>query len=102
LTWRAAIRAALLATAAAAIAVALGPPRFTWENDGLRVDHPPQQGAAAACRRGVVGSWPARAARVAGLVLAGPPRRAHRLRGGWAAKGLRERTLAGGAAPWAT
>ncbi len=103
MTWRTAIRAALLATAAAAIAVALGPPRFTWENDGLRVDHPPQQGAAAAlAAAALVGaSWSARprAARVAGLVLAAAAAAlgAHRL--AWRVEavetGLRERTLAG-------
>lgn len=103
MTWRAALRAALLATAAAATAVALGAPRFTWENAGLRVDHPPQQGAAAAlAAAAVVGaSWSAgpRAARVAGLVLAAAVAAlgAHRL--AWRVEaveaGLRERTLAG-------
>jgi len=47
LTARTAVRLALLALAAAAAAFALGPPRFTWENEGLRVQHPPGQVAAA-------------------------------------------------------
>jgi hypothetical protein len=44
---RTAVRVALLALAAAATAVALAAPRFTWENAGLTVQHPPHQGAAA-------------------------------------------------------
>jgi hypothetical protein len=47
LTRRAAARAALLATAVAALVLALGPPRLVWENDGLRMDHPPRRAAAA-------------------------------------------------------
>jgi hypothetical protein len=96
-------RAAVLAIAAAAGTVALGSPRFTWENAGLRVDHPPQLGAAAALAAAAVvcATWSARprAARVVGLaagavlaVLA-----AHRF--AWRVEaldaGLRERTLAG-------
>jgi len=44
---RTAVRVALLALAAAASAVALGPPRLTWENRGLRVQHPAHQAACA-------------------------------------------------------
>ena len=103
LTGRAALRAALLALAAAGGAVALGPPRLTWENAGLRVDHPPQQGAAAAlaAAAAIGASWPARrrAARAAGLALglALAAFAAHRLAWRVEAKEafLRERTLAG-------
>ena len=73
MTSRAALRATLLALAAAAVAVAPGPPRFTWENAGLRVDHPPQQGAAAALAAAAVvfAAWPVRpqTSGVAGLAL---------------------------------
>ena len=44
---RAAGRAALLAFAAAAAAFALGPPRLLWENEGLRLQHPPGHAVAA-------------------------------------------------------
>ena len=44
---RTAVRAALLALAAATAVLALGAPRFTWENAGLTVQHPPHQGARA-------------------------------------------------------
>jgi len=44
---RTAVRVALLVLAAATTAVALAAPRFTWENEGLAVRHPPHQGAAA-------------------------------------------------------
>jgi hypothetical protein len=106
LTSRAALRATLLALAAAAVAVALGPPRFTWENAGLRIDHPPQQGAAAALAAAAVvfAAWPVRprASGVAGLALGAALAllAAHRL--AWRVEaletGLRERTLAG----WST
>lgn len=43
---RTAIRASLLVLAGGAAALALGAPRFTWENAGLAVRHPPHQGAA--------------------------------------------------------
>jgi hypothetical protein len=103
LTGRAALRAALLALAAIGAAVALGPPRLTWENAGLRIDHPPQQGAAAAlsAAAAIGASWPARrrAARAAGLTLglALAAFAAHRLTWRVEAKdaSLRERTLAG-------
>jgi len=38
---------AALLLAATAAAVALGPPRLTWENEGLRVQHPLHQAVAA-------------------------------------------------------
>jgi hypothetical protein len=62
---RTAVRLALLAFAAASAAFAFGSPRFTWQNDGLRVDHPPRQGGAA-----LVG-----ACALAAAALSGPPRR---------------------------
>ncbi len=40
-------RAALLAAAVAALALAAGPPRLVWENAGLRLDHPPRRAGAA-------------------------------------------------------
>jgi hypothetical protein len=46
LTARTAVRAGLAVLAVGAAAAALGPPRFTWGNAGLLVDHPPLQGAA--------------------------------------------------------
>jgi hypothetical protein len=103
LTSRAALRATLLALAVAAGVFAAGPPRFTWENAGLRVDHPPQQAAAAALAAAAVVSaaWSARprALGAAGLALGAALAflAAHRL--AWRVealeKGLRERTLAG-------
>lgn len=36
-----------LVLAGGAAAYAVGPPRFTWGNSGLQVEHPPAQGAAA-------------------------------------------------------
>jgi len=103
LTGRAALRAALVALAAAGAAFALGPPRLTWENAGLRVDHPPQQGAAAAlaAAAAIGASWPARrrGVRAAGLAvgLGLAAFAAHRLAWRVEAKDayLRERTLAG-------
>ena len=47
MTTRTAVRVALLALAAAATAVALAAPRFTWENEGVTVQHPSHQSAAA-------------------------------------------------------
>ena len=47
MTARTAVRSALLALAAACAALALGTPRFTWENAGLTVQHPPHQGSCA-------------------------------------------------------
>ena len=44
---RRAVRLLLLALSAVLILVALGPPSFTWANDGVRVQHPWAQGLAA-------------------------------------------------------
>jgi len=103
LSGRTAVRVALLVLAAAATAAAFGSPRFTWQNDGLRVDHPPHRGlaaliaASALAAAGLSGrSRPTAAAALvaaAGLASLG----AHRL--SWRVEavegGLRERTMAG-------
>jgi hypothetical protein len=47
LSARTTVRLALLVIAAGSAFFAFGPPRFTWQNEGLRVDRPPGQGAAA-------------------------------------------------------
>ena len=47
MTRRAAAPFALLAAAVAALVLALGPPRLVWENEGLRMDHPPRRAVAA-------------------------------------------------------
>ena len=47
LTLRRAWRAVVLLLGSVAASFAAGPPRFTWANNGLRVDHPPTQGLAA-------------------------------------------------------
>jgi hypothetical protein len=65
LSARTAVRVALLAVAGATAVFAFGPPRFTWQNEGLRVDRPPRQGAAALVS----------AAALAGAALSGRPRR---------------------------
>ena len=44
---RRAVRLLLLLLAATLTAVAFGAPRFTWANDGVRVEHPRTQAAAA-------------------------------------------------------
>lgn len=71
---RTAVRAALLVLAAATTAVALAAPRFTWENDGLAVRHPPHHGTAAllgaAALAAVALSGTRRSARVLGLAAA--------------------------------
>jgi len=103
LSARTAVRVALLALAAATAAAALGSPRFTWQNEGLRVAHPPHRGAAALVAASAVAaaalsgrSRPAAAAGLAAaaaLVVLG----AHRL--AWKVEavqdGLRERTIGG-------
>jgi hypothetical protein len=70
-------RAALVVLAGAATVYAVGPPRFTWANTGLRVDHPPSQGAA-----GVLGAL------LIGVAIAGARPRAIGLLGGAASLGL--------------
>jgi hypothetical protein len=103
LSLRTAVRLALLAVAAGAVALALGRPRFTWENAGLRVAHPPQQAAAAllgaAALAGAALSGRSRPAAVVGLAAAaavgllGAQRLAWRVEAVEA--GLHERTLSG-------
>jgi len=100
---RTAVRVASLAFAAASAAFALGPARFTWENEGLRVQHPLQQGVAALLAAiALAGAAPGLRPRVlAGLGLAAAlalgALAAQRLR--WRVEaveaGLHERTLAG-------
>jgi hypothetical protein len=70
-------RAALLVLAGGAAAYASGPPRFAWANSGLRVDHPPAQGAAA-----LVGAL------LLGVAAFGARPRALAILGGAAALGL--------------
>jgi hypothetical protein len=103
LSRRTAVRLALLVVAAAAGAAALGSPRSTWQNDGLRVEHPPRRGVAALVAASALAAAglsgrprPAAAAALvaaAGLAALG----AHRL--WWRVEavegGLRERTMAG-------
>lgn len=100
---RTAVRVALLALAAAGTAAALGPPRFTWENEGLRVAYPHHRGAAAllgaAALAGAALSGRSRPAAAAGLAAAaalallGVHRLAWRVEAVEA--GLRERTARG-------
>lgn len=104
MTARTAVRVALLALAAvAATAAALDTPRFTWENAGLRVEHPPHQGVAAllgaVALAGAAVSGRPRPAAVVGLAAAAAlgVLGAHRL--AWRIEaveaGLHERTLTG-------
>lgn len=96
-------RAALVALAGAATVYAAGPPRFTWANTGLRVDHPPAQGAAAVVGALLVGVAGARArpralgvlggAASLGLLVLGAERLSWRLEAVDA--GLNERTAFG-------
>jgi hypothetical protein len=103
LSARRAVRLALWALAAAATAFALGPPRSTWENEGLRVRHPPGQvaaavlGAAALAAAAVPPRPRAFAVLAVGAALGLAGLAAHRL--AWRVEavqsGLHERTLAG-------
>jgi hypothetical protein len=103
LTSRTAVRSALVALAVAAAVTAIGGPRLTWENTGLRVEHPPHQGAAAllgaAALAGATLSGRSRAIMALGLAAAAAlgALGAHRL--AWRVDaieaGLHERTLAG-------
>jgi hypothetical protein len=100
---RTAVRVALLALAAAGAVAALGSPRFTWENAGLHVEHPPLRGVAAllgaAALAGAGLSGRSRAVAAAGLAAAaalgllGAHRLAWRIEAVEA--GLHERTIAG-------
>jgi len=103
LSARTAVRVALFALAAAAGAAAFGSPRFTWQNEGLRVAHPPHRGAAALVAASAVAaaalsgrSRPAAAAGLAAaaaLVVLGAHRLAWRVEA--VQDGLRERTTSG-------
>jgi hypothetical protein len=103
LTARTAVRLALLALAAAAAVFAFGSPRFTWQNEGLRVDRPPRQGAAAlvAASAVVAAALSGRSRPIAGAGLAaaaalgvlGVSRLAWRVEA--VQDGLHERTIAG-------
>ena len=103
MTARTAVRTLLVALAVTATVTALGAPRLTWENAGLRVEHPPLQGAAAllgaAALVGAALSGRSRAATAVGLAAAaalgalGAQRLAFRVEAVEA--GLHERTLAG-------
>ena len=100
---RTAVRVALLVLAAAATAASFGSPRFTWLNEGLRVDHPPHRGvsalvaAAALAAAGLSGR--SRPTAAAGLVAAAAVAAlgAHRL--AWRVEalqdGLHERSITG-------
>ena len=100
---RTAVRVTLLALAAVGAAAAFGSPRFTWENAGLRVEHPFHRGAAAlvgaSALAGAALSGRSRPAAAAGLAAAaalgllGAHRLAWRIEAVEA--GLHERTVAG-------
>ena len=109
MTARTAVRAAVLALAAATAVLALGAPRFTWENAGLTVQHPPHQGACAllgaAALAAVALSGMRQPVRVLVLALAaalaafGAQRLAWRVEA--VEEGLHERTLTGWTrVPW--
>ncbi|HSD26513.1 MAG TPA: hypothetical protein VLL75_04370 [Vicinamibacteria bacterium] len=100
---RTAVRIALLALALAATAAAFGSPRFTWQNEGLRVAQPVYRGAAAFVAASAVAvaalSGRSRPAAAAGLAAAAALSvlGVHRL--AWKVEavedGLHERTIAG-------
>ncbi|HSD26173.1 MAG TPA: hypothetical protein VLL75_02665 [Vicinamibacteria bacterium] len=100
---RTAVRIALLALAVAATTAAFGSPRFTWQNEGLRVAQPAYRGAAALVAASAVAAAAltgrSRPAAVAGLASAAALAvlGVHRL--AWKIEavedGLQERTIAG-------
>ena len=100
---RTAVRVTLLALAAAGAVAAFGSPRFTWENEGLRVEHPPHRGVAALLGASALAgaALSGRSRRVAAVGLAAAAALgllgAHRL--AWRIEaveaGLHERTIAG-------
>lgn len=103
MTRRRAARLLLLLLAAALTTLALGAPRFTWENDGVHVEHPPDQALAAlaaalALGGATLGVRP-RALSVAGIVgalsLAGLSAERLAWRVDAVAAGIQERTLGG-------
>jgi hypothetical protein len=103
LSARTAVRVTLLALAAAGAVAAFGSPRFTWENEGLRVEHPPHRGVAALLGASALAgaALSGRSRRVAAVGLAAAAALgllgAHRL--AWRIEaveaGLHERTIAG-------
>jgi hypothetical protein len=103
LSARTAVRLALLALAAAAAVLAFGSPRFTWQNEGLRVDRPPRQGTAALVAASALAasalSGRSRAVAVAGLGAAAAFAVLGVSRLAWKVEavedGLHERTIAG-------
>lgn len=100
---RTAVRVALLALAAGATGVALAAPRFTWENAGLAVQHPPHHGGVAfvgaAALVATALSGTRRPATVLALAAAGALAALGAQRLAWRVEaveaGLHERTLAG-------
>lgn len=98
-----AVRLLLLLVAVALATLAIGAPRFTWANDGVRVDHPWTQAAAALgaalalvgaawARRPIV--WPlAAGVAAAGLTALAAQRAVYRLDA--VATGIRGRSLGG-------
>ncbi len=100
---RSAARLALVAFAAGTAVFAFGSPRFTWQNEGLSIDRPPRQGAAALVSSAAVAaaalSGRSRAlaaaglAATAGLAALGASRLAWRVDA--VQDGLRERTITG-------
>jgi hypothetical protein len=103
LTRRTAVRLALLALAAGTAVFAFGSPRFTWQNEGLRVDRPPRQGAAALVAASAVAaaavSGRSRAVAAAGLATAAALAVLGASRLAWKVEavqdGLHERTIGG-------
>ena len=103
MTSRTAVRATLLVLAAVGTVAAFGPPRFTWQNEGLRIDHPPLRAVAALVAAAAVAaaglSGRSRPAAVAGIAsaMALAVLAADRL--AWRVEavqdGLHERTIAG-------
>lgn len=103
MTRRRAVRLLLLLLAVALTTLALGAPRFTWANEGVRVEHPRAQpaaalGAALALGAAAFGARPRGLVVAAGLAAAALTGLAvHQLR--WrldaVAAGLHQRSLGG-------
>lgn len=104
-----AVRLLPLLVAVALATLALGAPRFTWANDGVRVDHPWTQAAAAlgaalalvaAVRKRRPVAWPLAAGiAAAGLTALAAQRAVYRLDA--VATGIRGRSLGGSVElPW--
>jgi hypothetical protein len=103
LSARTAVRLALLALAAVTAVFAFGSPRFTWQNEGLFVDRPPRQGAAAVVAASALAaaalSGRSRAIAAAGVAAAGALAVLGASRLAWRVEaiqdGLHERTIGG-------